>query len=44
MMPALPMPRSTDFVSELKRLLGEGDEDHVCRTSASDVRGNDQHR
>lgn len=44
MMPALPTPRSTDFVTELERLLGEGDADHERRTDATGVRGNDQHR
>jgi hypothetical protein len=39
----LPMLRSSDFVSELERLLEEGDADHMRRTDASGVRGNDQH-
>jgi hypothetical protein len=41
---AEPMPRSRDFVSELKRLLGEDDADHGRRVDASGVRGDDQHR
>jgi hypothetical protein len=40
----MPTLRSTDFVSELERLLGEDDADHVRRTGASGVRGDDQHR